>query len=120
MTLYAGQTFNEELMLLPGTERSQYTIRVTSDEANVFVLNALEFRKLKQHHETIKFLVLLMQNKAEVLFQQMESRPIWRLVRAESYSKFFKECFMYNYRPDPKHDPMTGPSPFELSLDRKV
>lgn len=27
---------------------------------------------------------------------------------------------MYNHRPDPKHDPMTGPSPFELSLDRKI
>lgn len=65
-------------------------------------------------------MVLLMQNKAEVLFQQMESRPIWQLLRADQYSDFFRECFMYKHRPDPKHDPLTGPSPFELSLDRKI
>jgi hypothetical protein len=44
MTIYTGQTFNEEAMLLNGLETSQYSVRVVSEEATVFMINALEFK----------------------------------------------------------------------------
>ena len=53
MTLYSGQTFNEEVMLLNKIEKSQYSVRVISDEAHVFVINELEFRKLKYNQDTL-------------------------------------------------------------------
>jgi hypothetical protein len=44
MTLSAGQTFNEEPLILPGLDFSQYSVKVISEEATVFIINALEFR----------------------------------------------------------------------------
>ena len=67
MTLYSGETFNEEVMLLNKVEKSQYSVRVISDEANVFVINELEFRKLKYNQDTLQYLVLFMQSKARNL-----------------------------------------------------
>ena len=42
--LNAGNTFNEEVILLP-IDESQYTVRVKSDEAEVYMINELEFNK---------------------------------------------------------------------------
>ena len=39
MILSVGHTFNEEVMMLSGVEKSQYTVRVISDEAEVFMLD---------------------------------------------------------------------------------
>jgi len=40
-------------MLLPSVESSQYTIRVISEEAEIFLINELEFsKKLRSHKET--------------------------------------------------------------------
>jgi predicted RNA-binding protein with PUA domain len=69
MTLYSGQTFNEEVMLLNKIEKSQYSVRVISDEAHVFVINELEFRKLKYNQDTLQYLVLFMQSKARNLYK---------------------------------------------------
>lgn len=90
MTLYAGQTFNEEAMLLGKVEKSQYTVRVISEEAHVFVINELEFKKLKQNKETLKFLVIFMQSKAKNLYKQMKARDDWSLLLCESYQDFYK------------------------------
>lgn len=43
MVLSNGHTFNEEYMLIQS--KSQYTVRVISDEAEVFVLDQAQFAK---------------------------------------------------------------------------
>jgi len=51
-------------MLLNQIEKSQYSVRVISEIAHVFIINELEFRKLKYNQDTLQYLVLFMQNKA--------------------------------------------------------
>lgn len=85
MTLYSGETFNEEVMLLNKVEKSQYSVRVISDEANVFVINELEFRKLKYNQDTLHYLVLFMQSKAKNLYNQMKTNADWSLLFSDSY-----------------------------------
>ena len=46
MVLQTGQTFGEECILVPETDKAaQYTARVISAKAEVFAINELEIKK---------------------------------------------------------------------------
>lgn len=69
MLLYTGNTFNEEVVLLSGIDMSQYTVTVTSDVAEVYMINELEFNKKMKQKETMDQLDVFMKNKASNLQQ---------------------------------------------------
>lgn len=97
MLLYTGNTFNEEVVLLEkiGIDTSQYTVTVTSDVAEVYMINELEFRNKMKPKETLDQLVVFMKNKAKNLQQQLKARPTWSLKPECNYAIFYKKAFMF-------------------------
>ena len=66
-TLMRGQTFGEECILLKDCP-SKYTLTVTSERAEIWIINELEFsKKMRQMPETRKKLWRTMQAKSKLV-----------------------------------------------------
>ena len=91
-----GQTFGEEGVLLNHCP-SKYTITVSSEKAEVWMINELEFNKRvnKIEPETRNDLMTIMKKKAKQVYDIFRMQPSWSIVNLDSFSRFYIEC---NYK----------------------
>ena len=105
-TLMPGQCFGEECILIKDC-LAKYSVTVTSETAEIWYINELEFqKKMRQMPETRSELKRIMCAKTKQVYEICNTWPSWSLINSEVYSRFYIDCFYK--KPQIENDILSG------------